>query len=241
MAVPRTAQVVGAKTIGPDTRLLDLVATEPLGFVGGQYIIVDSRLVLPSGKAVKRAYSLLTSDADQARFQLAVMRIPNGPGSGFVHGLEAGTEISFSGPWGKLFLQEGSSGATLILATDTGITAALGLIQAIGIRPLLAKTVFIWLRVSTDYFLSEDFVRERIPRSCGEFRIEAIPAIDHPERIPHARAILHQVMSRVGLARAFILGDGAVNSVLLEDLVTAGVPVTKDNVESFFNMAKKSA
>ncbi len=241
MAVAKTAQVVGTERMGPDTLLLDLHATEPLGFVGGQYLILDSRIVLPSGKAVKRAYSFLTSDAEQIRFQLAVKRIPDGPGSAFVHELEAGMDISFSGPWGKFFPREGASGSTLILATDTGITAALGFVHATRFAPLLSKAVLIWLRASSEYFLQDEFVRERIPAGCGEIRVETIPTIGHPERVPHARAILRQVMSRGGFAQAFIAGDGAVNQALLDDLVAAGVPVSKDNVESFFNMPKKSA
>ncbi len=241
MAVAKQAHVVNAQTIGPDTRLLDLVATEPLGFVGGQYIIIDSGLVSPNGKAVKRAYSLITSDAEQTRFQLAVQRIPNGPGSGFIHGLDAGAKITFSGPWGKLFLRERVPGATLILATDTGITAALGLIRSTEFTPLLAETSFICLRTSSDYFLPDDFVRGLVPKDCREVKIEAIPEIDRPERISHAQAILGQVLSHGGLTRAFLSGDGAVNSVLLDELVSAGVPATKDNIESFFNMPKKSA
>jgi ferredoxin-NADP reductase len=227
--------------MGPETLLLNLCATKPLGFVGGQYLILDSRIVLPSGKAVKRAYSFLTSDAEQIRFQLAVKRIPDGLGSAFVHGLEVGTDISFSGPWGKFFLREGASGRTLILATDTGITAALGFLHATRFAPLLPQALLIWLRASSDYFLPEEFVRKYIPPDCGEMRIETIPAIGHRERVPHARAILRLVMSRGGLAQAFIAGDGVVNQVLLDDLVAAGVPVSKDNVESFFNMPKKSA
>ncbi|MDZ4855907.1 MAG: FAD-dependent oxidoreductase [Nitrospirota bacterium] len=241
MAVAKTANVVGTERLGADTLLLDLCATEPLGFVGGQYLILDSRIILPSGKAVKRAYSFLTGDAEQRRFQLAVKRIPDGLGSAFVHGLAAGTDISFSGPWGKFFPREGASGRTLILATDTGITAALGLLHATSFAPLLPQVLLIWLRVSSDYFLPEEFVRERIPADCGAMRIEAIPAIGHPERIPHARAILRQALSCGGLDQAFIAGDGDVNQVLLDDLVTAGVAVSKDNVESFFNMQKKSA
>jgi ferredoxin-NADP reductase len=241
MAVAKTALVVGTERMGPDTLLLDLCATEPLGFVGGQYLILDSRIVLPSGKAVKRAYSFLTGDAEQRRFQLAVKRIPDGLGSAFVHGLAAGTDISFSGPWGKFFMREGASGRTLILATDTGITAALGFLHATRFRPLLPQTLLIWLRVSSDYFFPEELVRERIPADCGDMRIEAIPAIGHPERIPHARAILREILSCGGLNQAFIAGDGDVNQVLLDDLVAAGVPVNKDNVESFFNMPKKSA
>lgn len=241
MAVAKTARVVGTERMGPDTLLLDLCAAEPLGFVGGQYLILDSRIVLPSGKAVKRAYSVLTSDAEQVRFQLAVKRIPDGPGSAFVHGLETGTDISFSGPWGKCFPREGASGRTLILATDTGITAALGIVCATRFAPLLPQTLLIWLRASSDYFLPDDFVRTHVPADCGEMRIEAIPAIGRPERIAHARAILRQVMSQSDLAQAFIAGDGLVNQVLLDDLAAAGVSVNKDNAEAFFNMPKKSA
>ena len=241
MAVAKTANVVGTERLGADTLLLDLCATEPVEFLGGQYLILDSRIMLPSGKAVKRAYSFLTGDAEQMRFQLAVKRIHEGLGSAFVHGLEVGTDISFSGPWGKFFPREGASGRTLILATDTGITAALGFLHAIRFAPLRLQALLLWLRVSSDYFLPEEFVRERIPADCGDVRIEAIPAIGHPERIPHARAILREVFSRGDLDQAFIAGDGAVNQVLFDDLVAAGVAVSKDNVESFFNMPKKSA
>ena len=241
MAVAKTAHVVGTERVGPDTLLLDLCATEPVGFVGGQYLILDSRIILPNGKAVKRAYSFLSSDAEQVRFQLAVKRIPDGLGSAFVHELAAGTDISFSGPWGKFVPREGASGRTLILATDTGITAALGFLHATRFAPVLPQALLIWLRASSDYFLPEEFVRERIPAGCGDMRIEAISAIGHPERIPHARAILRQVLSCGGLNQAFIAGDGDVNQVLLDELVAAGVAVSKDNVESFFNMPKKSA
>lgn len=240
MAVPKTARVVGARMVGPDTRLLDLVPTEPLGFVGGQFIIVDTRLVSGNGKAVKRAYSVVTSDREQRRFQLAVKRIPRGPGSGFLHGLDVGMNISFSGPWGKFFSRDGSSGATLVLASDTGITAALGLVQGERFTQLLAKTVFVWLQASSDYFLGEAWVREQIPAACAGGRIEAISAIDHPDRVSRARAICHDVMSRARVERAFLSGDGAVNGALFQDLLAAGVTASRDHIESFFNMRKKS-
>jgi ferredoxin-NADP reductase len=51
---------------------------------------------------------------------------------------------------------------------------------------------------------------------------------------------LHEVLASVGIRQAFVCGDGAVNYALLDDLVAAGVPATKDHLESFFNMPKKS-
>src|SRR5688572_14345506 len=151
MASPKHAMVVSAGWLGAETRLVDLIAAEPLGFVGGQYVIVDSGLVLDNGKAAKRAYSILSADTDQTRFQLAVMRIPGGRCSSFMHEVRIGDEVRFSGPWGKLYPPEHPHGRTLVLATDTGISAALGLVQSTRFAPLLPHTVLIWLRTSADY------------------------------------------------------------------------------------------
>jgi len=97
-----------------------------------------------------------------------------------------------------------------------------------------------WLRVHADYFLPEAFVRAHVPAGC-DFAIEPIPAIGHPERVPHARSLLRQLLATSAPAQAFIAGDGAINYALLDDLVTAGVPADRDSVDSFFNMPKKSA
>jgi ferredoxin-NADP reductase len=240
MATARSARVIGVEQISDDTRLVELEMPEPLAFIGGQYVIVDSGRVLPSGKAVKRAYSLVSCDAEQRRFQLAVKRLGEGPCSSFVHELPLGAEIRFSGPWGKMFPAEGASGATLVLSTDTGVSAGLGLVQSVRFAPLVAGTTFVWLRTAPDYFLPDDVVRARVPAGCAELRIERVPAIDHPERVAFVRALVAARLARGPIAQAFIAGDGAVNYALLDDLVAAGVRATRDSVESFFNMPKKS-
>lgn len=245
MAPAKTAHVAAAWHTTAGTRMLELVAGEPLGFIGGQYIIVDSGLVLPSGKAAKRAYSILSSEADQRRFQIAVKRIPDGPVSGFLHAVAIGTPVAFSGPWGKMFPRQDAVGATVVIATDTGISAALGLVQAARFRALLPDAALVWLQAAGDDFLPEPLVRARVPAGLGEVRFAALPPIGHPERVPHARAVLAELLvsraRRGPVAQAFSSGDGAVNYALLDDLVAAGIAATRDSVESFFNMPKKSA
>ncbi len=240
MAIPRQASVAAIQGLGPDARLIELVCDDPLGFTGGQYIIVDSGLVLASGKAVKRAYSMLSPDAEQHRFRIAVKRIPGGPGSGYIHALRVGEGLRFSGPWGRFFPENGTSGATLVLATDTGITAALGLVQGAKFQALAREAILIWLRSAPEYFLPEPLVREHVPIACKALRIEPIPPIGSTERVAYARALMREVLAAVPLRQAFVSGDGAVNYALLDDLVAAGIPATKDNLESFFNMPKKS-
>ncbi|MGH8582942.1 MAG: FAD-dependent oxidoreductase, partial [Gammaproteobacteria bacterium] len=171
---------------------------------------------------------------------IAVKRIPGGPGSGFMHRIGVGDPIRFSGPWGRFFPQNGRSGPALVLATDTGITAALGLVQGAKFQALAREATLIWLRSAPEYFLPEPMVREHVPFTCKALRIEPIPPIGSTERVAYARALMREVLAAVPLRQAFVSGDGAVNYALLDDLVAAGIPATKDNLESFFNMPKKS-
>jgi ferredoxin-NADP reductase len=241
MAIPRFAEVVAATVPVAGTRVLDLVASEPLGFLGGQYIIVDTGLVLPTGKAVKRAYSIFSADQDQQRFRLAVQRIPGGPGSAHLHQAEPGATLKFSGPWGKMVPSAEVRGETLVLATDTGITAALGLVQSARFGPLLGRTHFFWLRTTPGAFLPDALVRPLVPAELAEVTFGLLPPIDHPERVPWVRGLVRRHLAAGRIAQAFVAGDGAVNYALLDDLVAAGVPASRDSVESFFNMPKKAA
>jgi ferredoxin-NADP reductase len=236
----KTARVVRTERHGADTRWLELVAEEPVGFVGGQFITVDTGLLRPNGKPIRRAYSVLSSDSDQLRFELASRRIPDGPVSGYVHGLEPSAEVRFTGPWGKFFPAPGAAGETLVLATDTGVTAALGLLQSRVFEPLLKRTTFIWLRASPEYFLPDAMVRARIPADCASTRINGILPIGNPERVDFVRTLVARLRETSRFEQAFISGDGGVNYALLDDLVAAGVVCTRDHLESFFNMPKKA-
>jgi ferredoxin-NADP reductase len=240
MAIPKSARVIDCGDLGADTRWVQLEMDEPLGFAGGQFIIVDSGLTLPSGKAAKRAYSPITADAEQLRFELAVKLIPGGPCSGFMHQLAVGAQLRFTGPWGKMVPDGASVGPTLVVASDTGISAALGLVRGTRFAPLVAEATLLWLRTSNAYYLPDSYVQERVPAGCA-LRIEPLPAIDHPERVAYVRGLVQQHWQRAGIARAFSAGDGAINYALLDDLVAGGVAVTPYHVESFFNMPKKSA
>jgi ferredoxin-NADP reductase len=249
MAIPKRAVVRAVRSLGAATRAidLDLLGDEPLGRRGGQYIIVDSGLVLPNGKAVKRAYSPINDDREQNRVELWVMRIDGGPGSGFLHAVAPGREIAYSGPWGKLYpaLVSGDSGAipqrTLIVATDTGITAALGLVRSWRMARSLGDTALVWLRARPDYFIDEREIAARLPAGIGRVHIGLLPPIGHAERLAIARGVVADLGGAAAFTQGFISGDGVVNYGLLDDLVAAGIPATRENVESFFNMLKRAA
>jgi hypothetical protein len=59
--------------------------------------------------------------------------------------------------------------------------------------------------------------------------------------VEFVRGLVNELGGVARFARGFISGDGVVNYALLDDLVAAGIPASRESVESFFNMPKKSA
>jgi ferredoxin-NADP reductase len=241
MAQARVACLVKAERLGPEARLLTFALAEgEIGFAGGQYIIVNTGIELAGGKLAKRAYSLLSSDSDQREFQIAVRRIGDGPGSNFMHRIEIGAELPFSGPWGK-FVSNGAAGPRLVFATDTGITAALGLLQGVGSRPLADATNALWLIQSEDYFLPPSFVQGLLKRRCQNFGVCATRELGDAARVARALAILERSLESVLPSAAFLAGDGAVIYPLRARLIEAGMQKENIRLEAFFNNPERRA
>jgi ferredoxin-NADP reductase len=247
MAVPKTARLIAAEAVGPRARRLEFEMAEPasLGFVGGQYIIIDTGLTLPSGKAAKRAYSIPSPDADQTRFELVARSIDGGVCSNYLHQLELGSTLKFSGPWGK-FLPEPvpSAGATWVVATDTGITAALGLLRGTGFQERLARTTLLWLASSAEDFVSEAFVQARLTSDVGngalrELRLGTLPPVHHPERLPVGLAHFEALRKQAAPDRVYLAGDGALLYPFASALALAGFAESQVAIESFFNVPTK--
>jgi ferredoxin-NADP reductase len=244
MAVVKTARVVGSRDIGNGTRLVDLTMADegPVGFRGGQYMIMNTGVMLPGDKACKRAYSILSADGEQHRMQIAVKRLDPGPGSAALHGAPIGKELNFSGPWGKLYPEPESEGRSLLFATDTGITAVLGLAQSVHFTRFAPRAELVWYVESDAYFVTEAFVRERLGASGVTLRIErALPA-HHPERFDHARAIAMARVEANGMpGDVYLAGDGAIVHPLRDFFVARGVAEGRAKLEAFFNNPARKA
>lgn len=250
MATQKEARVVAVEDLSPLARLVTLAPTEPLEFVGGQYVIINSEVLLPDGKLAKRAYSILSPDTRRDELVLAVRRIGEGAASSFLHRVRRGDVVPFSGAWGKYLPDDARPRrATLILATDTGITAAMGLAQARSFAPQLATARIAWLVESEAYFLREDFVRARLSASLAQSQSPSlpllrapIPPVRHPERLAVAQAELERLLADGVPESVFLSGDGDVLFPLRDRLVAAGVSDGAIRLECFFNNpGKKSA
>lgn len=73
---------------------------ETIDFKPGQYIQVNI-----TGTDEQRAYSMASSPSIKESVEINVKLIPEGVGSGFLHNLKEGDELTISGPYGDFYLQ----------------------------------------------------------------------------------------------------------------------------------------
>ncbi len=241
VSTPKQARIVGSSALGPDVRVLDLqmLNGQRLEFSGGKYIIVHTTIKGSEGKIVKRPYSMISSDSETECFQLAVRRISDGVGSPWFQDIALGSVISFSGPWGRWFVEDKEvKDSTLVFATDTGITAAMGLTRSQGFRARLKRSPVLWCATSSDYFLPLKTIRAAI-QGCAEWSFQVIPVSKHPDRMTAALAAVEQVLPRHPVKAAYLVGDGAVLLGVQSLLVERGVALENIRCEAFFNRPPK--
>lgn len=235
-------RITHAEPLGQGARLLRVERTDgaELGFVGGQYVIINTGITLPSGRLAKRAYSLLSSDTEQRAVEIAVKRIGAGPGSNALNDIEVGGELEWSGPWGKLRLPDGFSGRALVIATDTGITAALGIARGAAAASA-AQLDLLWLVESEAYFVSERFVRDRLPAAVHLSIASGFLPVGHPERPARAAALAGERFAAGPYDAVLCAGDGAVLYPIRDRLLSLGAQEGSVLLESFFNNPLKKS
>jgi ferredoxin-NADP reductase len=242
---PIEVEVVRVEHLSTTTCALDLLRVDRPTFVfgGGQYIILNTGLVLPEGKAVKRAYSLMPVKGAGDRARITVKRIAGGLGSAFLHQVSVGQRFSCSGPWGKLLPEGALPPATLVVATDTGITTALGLVERGGTAEGPAEV--LWLRSADEAFLDVDSVRRRCEAAFARLVLAEIPPARTPERCPAAWSLIDGRVRELSPELILGAGDGAVIHPLRTRWGTtdASSPARLRDVrvECFFNNPERKA
>lgn len=241
MATPKFATVRAVEMIGPDTRRIELEMKEQdLGFVGGQYVIMDSRLTLPNGKPAKRAYSIVSPDREQRSLTLVVKRVGEGLCSNYLHSVKVGDELRFSGPWGKFkIVDDVPEGELLIVATDSGITAALGFLSAGAMADALQRCHLLWMRDEQELFDPAHLATWR-PPGLASLDVQVLAPVGHPERWEVARGYIDAARKKHEPSHVFMAGDGEILLPYAEILNRDGIETPKERVECFFNMPKKS-
>lgn len=233
MSTPRRAIVLESALVAPGVRrvTLRLADGERLGQRAGQYILLHARA--PDGATVKRAYSIASPPAVDAEFALCVRLIHDRPASAFVHALTPGTEVSFTGPWGKFVVDDHDRDLVLV-ATGTAISCTGAIVEDELARPSPRRIRLLWgLRAASDVHGVARF--EALARAHPRFSYR--PALSRPE--PEWAGMRGRVTEALKEdlqpeARYYLAGNGAMIADAEDILAAAGVPAASIRKEVFF-------
>ena len=115
------AKVCSVLVLTPSVKEIRLRLDDPerMNFSPGQYIQVE--VPVERGEPVFRAYSLASPVYETAEVALNVQRLPGGVGSTYLHGLEVGDTVQFTGPYGEFQLDEDPTVEVVCVAGGCGL------------------------------------------------------------------------------------------------------------------------
>jgi CDP-4-dehydro-6-deoxyglucose reductase, E3 len=122
------ARLLRTRLLSPSVRELTFKREDgaPMAHEPGQWV----SLILPleSGE-VRRSYSIASPPRADGTFEIAVTHVLGGPGSSFLHDMAEGDLLRAIGPQG-FFTRAKDAGASLFVATGTGVTPLRSMIHA---------------------------------------------------------------------------------------------------------------
>lgn len=227
MATRRSATLLARRELTEGVSSLELgMEGDPVRFVGGQYIIVDTGVVRDD-KPIKRAYSLASPDGERDRVRLIVRRHGEGPGSNALLAASIGTELGFSGPWGKCLAPNAveTAGRCRIAVTSIGVTAALGLASSAAFagRPL---DLDLLVPAGEVPVLDEAILAAELPHVT----VRRVPLLAESTLRDYAESSFDG-----SLGRLYLAGSGRTNLALAAHAIRLGVDPSRIACEHFFD------
>ena len=149
-----TATVSRTRALTHDVREMELTLADPaaMTFVPGQWVSFEieregSRL------PATRAYSIASSAHRTNAIELVLNRVADGPGSGYLFGLQEGETTAFRGPLGTFVLRD-SPRDLLFVATGTGIAPFRSMLWSLAEASSSRAVTLLWgLRSEQDLYL----------------------------------------------------------------------------------------
>jgi NAD(P)H-flavin reductase len=173
---------------------------------------------------------------EQHRFDLVVKKIPGGVASNFMHGRKVGDTFEFSGPWGKYKPVEAMTDEKILcIATDTGVTAGLGLLRGKLLASLLSRAKFLWLVPSEDYFIPTRILDEWLPKDVDAIFPVFISSVGSIARIAASMIEVKKVIGLTRWTKIYLSGDGLILTELKNFFLNQGYGEEQIITETFFN------
>lgn len=140
---------------GDQIRELELTCTGPseFKFQAGQFAMLH---VPTSAKPILRAYSIASDDRISNNIRLIFKYVDNGIASEFIWSLNGEENLSFTGPFGKLFFPKSPPEQLILISTSTGLAPHISYLESKGeLFPDIQYRLLIGVRSEQDIFCTD--------------------------------------------------------------------------------------
>lgn len=161
------ARVTAVRDLTQDVRQIGLTLVDPPGmrFDAGQFVSFEiDRAGSPF--PATRPYSIASGPRERTSIELLFNRVPEGPGSSYLFGLQNGDETTFKGPVGSFTLRNNERDI-LFVATGTGIAPIRSMLWALADAGSTRRIRLYWgVRSERDVYYEDEWavLRNRLPR-----------------------------------------------------------------------------
>lgn len=156
------ATVKSARTLTPDTREIVISLGDPprgggpaeIEFRPGQYV----QIRVPAREPTYRAYSISSPPETRNEIELIVRLVPGGLGSTYLHNIEPGDEIDFTGPYGEFELSEAEDTDIVCVAGGCGLAPVKSILHYLYSKwPERKSWLFFGARSAADVMYLDEF------------------------------------------------------------------------------------
>jgi len=215
----------------------------PLDFIPGQFIQVH--FTYADGTAAKRSYSLATlhdhAMAPGDAVEIAVSYVAGGSATSLFEGLEIGSHIDASGPYGRFCLMPGDANKRyLFIGTGTGVTpyrAMLPLLEKLIPERGIEIVLLFGARTPDELLYGDDF--RAFADAHPQFRFvpcfsRELPADPHPDvRHGYVQQFLGEFAPNPDTDIAYLCGNPNMVDACFEALKEAGLPIPQIRREKY--------
>ena len=164
-----SATVKAATAMTYDIKEIRMSLVEPaeISQRPGQYVQIQAPS--PEGP-VFRAYSISSAAHEPNEVELVVRLIPGGVASTYLHGVEVGDDMIFTGPYGEFHLSEDPETEIVCVGGGAGMAPMKNIIHTLYTRwPDRTCWLFFGCRATADVFYLEEF--EELARQHPNFHV----------------------------------------------------------------------
>lgn len=215
---------------------IECVWPESFQFKAGQFVMLQvPNKEDPQAKPLQRAYSVASSDQISSGYRLVFKAVPGGAATRYVWSLNEGSEIQFTGPFGRVLFKEPPTEQLVFLNTGSGISQHFSFIESnIQKYPDLRYRILFGLRFESDLYYQAEL--ERLKKMGSDLEYQYVISRPTPSWKGLKGYVQNHIepLDYVGRSTTFYLcGNGAMIKDVKELLKTQSFDMTRVFAEAF--------